>query len=122
MGSMSQVKRGVASFGIDELRRLLDGTLAEVRAPMEAGYNQSIERWSRAAEKPAGVAIASTSAEEIAITVNYATEQGLNLAVKGRGHSTAGASSTNGGVPLDHGRMRNVTVGIDRMQLSIEGG
>jgi len=115
-------KRTVQDADIHKLRDLLSSTTAHVRAPGDEGYDKSIERWSRAAEKPAGVAIVPTTSEEVAIAVKYATEEGLDLGVKGGGHSTAGASSTNGGVLIDLGRMRNVSVDKDKQQLSIQGG
>lgn len=67
---------------IDNLRELLSGTDAHVRAPSDSGYDKSIDRWSKAAEKRAGVAIVPTSAKEVSIAVKYASERGLDLAVK----------------------------------------
>lgn len=115
-------KRPVTDADISHLRTLLASTSAEVRAPGDPGYNHSIERWSRAAEKPAGVAIAPTTAEEVALAVKYATDAGLDLGVKGGGHSTAGASSTHGGVLIDLGRMRGVSVDVERRWLRVQGG
>ncbi|TKA74512.1 hypothetical protein B0A55_08049 [Friedmanniomyces simplex] len=59
---------------------------------------------------------------QIAIAVKYAAEQDLDVAVKGGGHSTAGASSTQGGLLIDLGRMRGVRVDPSKQQLHIQGG
>lgn len=115
-------KRTVTDADIAKLRELCSNTAAHVRAPGDEGYDKSIERWSRAAEKQAGVAIVPTTSEEVAIAVKYATEEGLDLGIKGGGHSTAGASSTQGGVLIDLGRMRNVDVDKSTQQLHIQGG
>jgi FAD/FMN-containing dehydrogenase len=123
MGSIGESKRRVTADDINNLRSLLNGTEAEVRGPGDTGYDKSIDRWSKAAEKPAGVAIAPTSAKEVAIAVKYAAENGLDLAVKGGGHSTAGVSSTDGGVLIDlQSKMRKVTVDTDKQQLHVGGG
>jgi hypothetical protein len=122
MGSMSAEKRRVNGQDIESLRRLLEGTHAQVYEPSDPGYTKSIERWSRAAEKPAGLAVVPTSAEEVSIVVKYANDEGIDLAVKGGGHSTAGVSSTNGGLLIDLGKMRDVDVDVDKQQLSIGGG
>lgn len=119
---MDSGKRRVEDSDIQKLRELLSGTNAHVRAPADDGYAASVERWSRAAEKPAGVAVAPTSAEEVAVAIKYASEQDLDVAVKGGGHSTAGASSTNGGLLIDLGRMRKVDVDTDKQQLHVQGG
>ena len=80
MGSTG--KQPVTNADIDNLRNLLSGTDTQVRAPSDSGYDKSIDRWSKAAEKPAGVAIVPTSAKGVSIAVKYATEHGLDLAVK----------------------------------------
>lgn len=115
-------KRTVTPNDIANLRSLLADSTAHVLAPKDEGYAKSIERWSRAAEKPAGVAIAPTTSEEVAAAVKYATEENLDLGVKGGGHSTAGASSTNGGVLIDLGRMRKVDVDPQTQRLYVQGG
>ena len=122
MGSIAPSRRAVTDTDIEKLRGLLSGTDAHVRGPSDVGYDESMYRWSKAAEKPAGVAIVPTSAQEIAVAVKYANEQGLDLAVKGGGHSTAGASSTSGGLLIDLGRMRKVDVDTEKQQLHVQGG
>ena len=89
MGSTGPEKRNVTDADISKLKELLSGTRAQVRGPSDPDYAKSIDRWSKAAEKQAGVAIVPTSAEEVSITVKYAAEQGLDLAVKGGGHSVS---------------------------------
>lgn len=116
-------KRKVSDEDIKALRDLLSSTQAKVLTPSDPEYAASIERWSRAAEKPAGVSIVPTTASEVAIAVNYASEHSLDVAVKGGGHSTAGASSTNGGLLVDlRSGMHSVTVDADRQRLHVQGG
>lgn len=123
MDSTSGTKRSVTEQDIKALRDLLSSTKAKVLAPSDSGYALSIERWSRAAEKPAGVSIVPTTAEEVAIAVKYANEHEIDVAVKGGGHSTAGASSTNGGLLIDmRSGMHSVTVDTDKQRLHVQGG
>jgi FAD/FMN-containing dehydrogenase len=123
MGSIGDGQRLVSENDIQQLRQLLSGTQAEVRSPSDRGYEKSIDRWSKAAERPAGVAVAPTSAEEVSIVVKYAAQNGLDLAIKGGGHSTAGVSSTNGGILIDlQSKMRKVTVDTEKKELHIQGG
>lgn len=123
MGSIQEGRRGINDSDIKNLRDLLSSTKAKVLAPSDAGYEHSIERWSRAAEKPAGVAIVPTTSEEVAIATKYANEHYIDVAVKGGGHSTAGASSTNGGLLIDLGSgLKGVSVDVEKSQIHIEGG
>ena len=88
-----------------------------------AEYAASIKRWSSAAQKPAGAVIVPNNADEIAIVVKYASEQGIDLAVKGGGHSTAGVSSTHGGLLIDlNAKMRHVDVDAEKKLFRVQGG
>ena len=111
--------RQVSEWDVYAFRHLFAGTNAAVLSSTDAGYAESMERWSRAAEKPAGVSIQPTSNEEVALGVKHAAEKGFHLAVKGGGHSTAGASSTDGGVLIDLAKMRAVTVDSVTQQIHV---
>lgn len=123
MGSLPNAKRSITPNDIAALRHLLSDTYAKVLSPTDAGYSASIARWSRAAEKPAGVSIIPTTDGEVGLAIKYAHENGIDVAVKGGGHSTAGASSTHGGMLIDLGAaMNKVTVDPAKQQLRIQGG
>lgn len=116
-------KRGITDSDITHLRDLLSNTKAQVLSPSDEAYPATIERWSRAAEKPSGVSIVPTCAEEVSIAIRYATEHNIDVAVKGGGHSTAGASSTHGGMLIDLGSgMHQVTVDTEKQLLHVDGG
>ena len=114
MGSLdpsSGQRRKVSASDIEQLKSLLSSTNAKVILPDHTDdYNAAIARWSMAASKPAGVVIQPTTPEEVAIAVKYVTDNGIELAVRGGGHSTAGASSTDGGLLITLQSMRQVTV------------
>jgi hypothetical protein len=123
MTTTSKPKRNVTQADIKALRTLLSNTQAKVLTPSDEGYATSIERWSRAAEKPAGVSIIPTTASEVGIALKYANDHSIDVAVKGGGHSTAGASSTNGGLLIDmRSGMHGVTVDADKRLLHVQGG
>ncbi len=121
MGSMGPTARSkVSSRDIDNLKSLLPE--ADIRTPEHEQYSHSIKRWSSAAVKPAGVAIVPTTAEEISKAVKYAADHDLDVAVKGGGHSTAGASSTDGGILFDLDEMRSVHVNTEKKLFYVQGG
>ncbi|KAK7892357.1 hypothetical protein LTR67_007453 [Exophiala xenobiotica] len=131
MGSVSpSPKRSITWDDIDTLRSLFASadTQATLLTPTDGdsrAYEASIHRWSRAAEKPAGLVVVPATAEEVAIALRYASSQNLDLAVKGGGHSTAGVSSTDGGLLIDlNAKMRGVeVVDRDRSRLfKVQGG
>lgn len=115
-------KQSTREEDIVALRKALSNTEAQVLGPADEGYLTTIKRWSRAAEKSAAISVVPITAEEVSIAVKYASEHNLDLAVKGGGHSTAGASSTNGGVLIDLSGMRDVKVDPEKKLLHVQGG
>ena len=124
MGSTAQTsKRSITNNDISTLKDLLAKTNSTLLTSTDDKYPVSIARWSAAAQKPAGLVLAPKSNEEISIAVKYAAEQGIDIAVKGGGHSTAGVSSTDGGLLIDlNAHMRNVEVDVEKKLLRVQGG
>ncbi|KAL1857550.1 hypothetical protein Daus18300_010308 [Diaporthe australafricana] len=114
--------RVVTSKDIDKIRSLLSGTNAQIFAPEDDGYEQTIERWSKAAEKPAGVSVVPQNASQVSTVVKFTASEKLDLAVRGGGHSTAGQSSTNGGVLIDLRSIRHVIVDPEHKTAKVGGG
>ncbi|OAL49079.1 FAD binding domain-containing protein [Pyrenochaeta sp. DS3sAY3a] len=109
---------------VSELRELLKDVDAElVTSREEEAYTSSVRRWSRAAEKPAGACLVPKSNDGISIALNYASEHNLDVAVKGGGHSTAGASSTDGGLLIDLNKhLRAIDVDVANKTIRVGGG
>jgi FAD/FMN-containing dehydrogenase len=107
---------------IKAIRQLLSDTPAKIITPTDQDYADSIHSWSLAAVKPAGVSILPASAEDVSKVIRYANDNGIDLAVKGGGHSTSGASSTEGGILLNLKSMRKVTVDPALRHISAQGG
>lgn len=124
MGSTADSgKRGITPDDIDALQSLLSNTGTRLLTPHDEAYPASIRRWSRAAEKPAGAVLTPSTAEQVAVAVKYAAEKNIDVAVKGGGHSTAGVSSTNGGLLVDlNAKMRGVEVDVGQKLLRAQGG
>ena len=58
-------KKNATEADVHELKKLLSESGAQVFGPTDDGYSATIERWSRAAEKPAGLSVVPTTAEEV---------------------------------------------------------
>lgn len=69
-----------------------------------------------------GVVVQPIEASDIATALLWAQEYGIDLAVKGGGHSTAGTSSSDGGLVIDLSRMNQVTVNVEQKTITSQGG
>ncbi|BCS16029.1 hypothetical protein ALUC_80236A [Aspergillus luchuensis] len=110
-------KDKLSPLALQELNSRLSSTGHQLitRESDPAKYARCIERWSMAAVKPAGAVLISESIDAISIAVHYATQKSIDLAVRGGGHSTAGSSSTDGGLLIDLGSSTRFTqVKVDK--------
>src|SRR5215467_3061976 len=78
-------------------------------------YNAMIERHPKAVVRCAGV-------DDVRATVIYAREHGLDLAVRGGGHSVPGFGTVDDGIVVDLSGMRAVTVNPSTRTARAEGG
>src|SRR5205809_2739779 len=94
-------------MGIDQLRE-------QVRCPVvsadDAGYDEARRVHNGMFDRrPRAVVRAEQVADAIA-AVNIARENGLDLSVRGGGHSAPGFGTNDGGLVIDFSRMRSVHV------------
>jgi hypothetical protein len=62
------------------------------------------------------------TAKAVSQLVTFASEHGLEIAVKGGGHSTGGTSATTGGLVIDLSKMCQVTVDPEMKIIVAQGG
>ena len=93
----------------------------DISTPTDADYPQAISRWAVNAQANAKIVAFVKTPEDVALAIAYARENRLPIAIRSGGHSTAGASSTEGLV-IDLSRHLN-TVEIDpENKLAYVGG
>jgi FAD/FMN-containing dehydrogenase len=72
-----------------------------VIGPDDAGYDQARQLFYGGWDRRPGAVVRPTDAAGVARVVGFARDRGLELAVRSGGHSTAGHSTTEGGIVLD---------------------
>ena len=103
----------------DMLRERIRG---QVVGEADATYDEARRVWNGIIDRrPALVVHCSGNADVIA-AIAFARENGLPVSVRGGGHNVAGTAVCEGGVVLDLGAMRNVSVDLDRMTVRAGGG
>ncbi|MGN6486244.1 MAG: FAD-binding oxidoreductase [Devosia sp.] len=71
--------------------------------------------------RPAVFALCATP-DDVVQALGFAQDRGLEVAVRGGGHSVAGKGLTHGGLVVDLGRMNAVEVDPERMTARVGGG
>ncbi|WP_068113152.1 FAD-binding oxidoreductase [Tropicimonas marinistellae] len=102
-----------------ELRDLVRG---EVIAPEDDGYDDARKVHNGMIDKRPAVVVRAANAGDVMTTVRYARDNGLELAVRGGGHSGPGFGTCDGGVVIDLSAMRGVRVDPRAKTARAEGG
>ncbi|KAL8657207.1 MAG: hypothetical protein Q9226_002147 [Calogaya cf. arnoldii] len=110
----------LSSSLVQQLQADLKGAI--VLTPASQGYEESLKRWSETAEKRAGAVALVTTPEQVATAIRFARTHRIEQVIRGGGHGTNGASSSEGGIVIDLSKMNRVTVDPENMTITAEGG
>ncbi|HEV8564757.1 MAG TPA: FAD-binding oxidoreductase [Actinomycetota bacterium] len=104
---------------LDQLRGQVDG---EVIATGDAGYDEARAVYNAMIDRRPAVVVRPSGTEGVVAAVNFARENGLDLAVRGGGHSVPGFGTCDDGVVIDLSTMRAVTVDATNRTARAQGG
>jgi FAD/FMN-containing dehydrogenase len=104
---------------IEELRQGVGGTVV---APEDAGYDEARAVWNGMIDRRPALVVRCVEIEDVVAAVQFARSQGLEIAVRGGGHSLPGFSTTDGGLVIDLSPMRRVSVDEAGRRALVEGG
>jgi FAD/FMN-containing dehydrogenase len=82
----------------------------DIVTPDDADYTEAIARWAANAERPARVVAFVKDTNDVALALEYARTNNLELAIRCGGHSPSGASSAKDGLVVDLSRYFNYAV------------
>ncbi|KAG8696144.1 hypothetical protein FRC08_007331, partial [Ceratobasidium sp. 394] len=117
----------IDATALSALRAALSSS-ATVNLPGDAEYTN--KRWAMNAEKTAAVVVCPATAEDIVQILAfvqgkapYESQQKIDFAVKGGGHSPSGSSSSDGGLVIDlEPKMHDVRVDPSAKLAYVDGG
>ena len=92
---------------VEELR---DRTTGQVITQDDPGYDEARAVYNAMIDKRPSVVVRAAGVADVVAAVNHAREHELPIAVRGGGHSVPGFGTVDGGVVIDLGLMREVTV------------
>jgi len=104
------------------------GFTGDLVIPGDPDYATSLLRFAKNAQKNAGLVAFVKSAEDVSRVIKFVKAQAaqgtaLPVVIRGGGHSTSGASSTEGGIVIDLSRyLKTVQVDADERLGYVGGG
>ncbi len=103
----------------ETLRAGLHGTLL---TPHDPGYEEARPVWNADVDRRPALIVRCTSADDVAVAMRFAVAEGLEIAVRGGGHSMSGASTVDDGLVIDLSAMRTVQVDPEARVARVAGG
>jgi FAD/FMN-containing dehydrogenase len=92
------------------LSELRDKVLGRVIEPGDAAYDEARRVYNGMIDRRPRAIVQPESSADVAAAVNYARDNGLDLAVRGGGHSGPGYGTVDDGVVIDFSSMKRVDV------------
>jgi FAD/FMN-containing dehydrogenase len=88
--------------------------LGEVLRPGDPGYDDARHVWNGTVDRYPALIARCRSALEVSAAVRMATRSGLEIAVRGGGHSIPGHSVCEGGLMIDLSPMNGLRIDVER--------
>ncbi|HLG08710.1 MAG TPA: FAD-binding oxidoreductase [Gaiellaceae bacterium] len=109
----------VSDEALEELRT---ATRGYVLTPGDEAYERVRAPYNAMQTDQPGLIVQCSGTADVVDAVNFARSNGLEVAVRGGGHSVAGLSSSNGGMLIDLSLMNGVFVDADARLARVQGG
>ena len=88
--------------------------LGEVILPGQSDYDRARQIHDLTYDRHPTMIVRAAGQGDVARTVAFAAESGMQLAVRAGGHSVAGYSTVDGGIVLDLSRMKGLHIDVER--------
>jgi FAD/FMN-containing dehydrogenase len=106
----------------DELARLRRTFRGELLTPGSDGYDAARQVWNSMVDHRPALIAHCLGVGDVASAIRFARERGLEVSVRGGGHSIVGHAVVDGAVMIDLSLMRGVLVDPARRRAQVQGG
>jgi FAD/FMN-containing dehydrogenase len=109
-------------LGAATLTEFEDGLTGAVVRPGDEGYDEARAIWNGAHDARPAVIARCTDTADVRHAIGFARSEGLDVAVRGGGHSIPGFSTVDDGIVIDLSPMKGIAMDADARTVRAEGG
>ncbi len=113
------LKTGYQNRSISELHGTIRG---KVITPGDAGYDAARQVFYGGIDYRPAVIVQAADEQDVQQTISFASQSGMELAVRSGGHSPAGHSVSDGGIVLDLRNMRGLEIDAQERTAWVQTG
>ena len=104
---------------VPDLRGQISGSVLE---PADTGYDAARTVHNGLIDRRPALIVSARTTNDVVAAVAFARRAGLETSIRGGGHNVAGRAVTDGGLMIDLGEMKGITVDPDAATARAEGG
>lgn len=119
LSTIAGPETSVSDEALEEIRTAIRGN---VLTPGDEAYERVRAPYNAMQIDQPGLIVQCAGAADVVDAVNFARSNGLEVAVRGGGHSVAGLSSSHGGMLIDLSLMNGVLVDAESRLARVQGG
>jgi FAD/FMN-containing dehydrogenase len=105
-----------------DLGALRDGFAGDVITPGDPVYDEARAVFNAIIDRRPAVVAQCENVDDVTSAIHFGRQRGLEIAVRGGGHSVAGMGVTDGGIVIDLRRMHGVSVDPAARTATVAGG
>ncbi len=111
-----------SALGTATLSELAQGLRGELIEPGDAGYDEARAIWNGVHDRRPALIVRCAGISDVRHAIGFARSEGLELAVRGGGHSIPGFSTCDDGMVIDLSPMKAIKIDERRRTAIAEGG
>ena len=93
-----------------------------VLTPSDSGYDDARQIWNAMIDRRPAIIVQPADGDDVAPTIRFARDNGLEISIRGAGHNIAGNAICNGGVTIDFSQMKQVRVDAGKKRAYVDAG
>ncbi|HSG74765.1 MAG TPA: FAD-binding oxidoreductase [Burkholderiales bacterium] len=106
----------------EAMQKLKGNIKGRVILPEDRNYDDVRKIWNAMIDRRPAVIVQCASPGDARHAIQYARDQGLDIAIRGAGHNIAGNGVCEGGLLIDHSTMKGVRVDAAKRRAYVEPG